>query len=103
MFFKLAILKFLKGEFEIEDMDMLPSQKAVVNHIEELLKNKDRLLVIIWGQKYWKDLLGLNYSEEKSEDYLDYIDVIHTQSHKLSRNNLRPKDFKRIVDILSNY
>ena len=65
-------------------------------------ENKDRLLVIIWGQKYWKDLLGLNYSEEKSEDYLDYIDVIHTQSHKLSRNNLRPKDFKRIVDILSN-
>jgi hypothetical protein len=94
--------ELLKGEFGIEDMDMLPSQEAVIEHIDRLLDDKSRRLVIIWGQKYWKELLGLNYSEGKNVVYSDYIDVIHTQSHKLTRNNLRPKDFDDLVRILSN-
>lgn len=93
--------KLIKGEFGIDETKMLPTQKAVVKHIQSLLEDEDRLLVIIWGQKYWKELLGLSYSPKEDNEYLDYIDIVSPQSHKLSRGNLRPRDFQRILEKLT--
>jgi len=72
---------------------VLPTQIAMFDHLSYLIKNTNPIVVIIWGQKFWRqEVVGL-------EGY-DYIDTINTASHSLSRNNLRAIDFERIIQKL---
>lgn len=90
-----SYLELNKNEFGIE-AGILPTQKLMFNHIENLLnqdEGKRPLVAIIWGQKFW--LQGI----EKLSD-IDYIDTISTTSHLLSKGNLRPYDFKRLKEKL---
>ena len=76
---------------------ILPSQKALFKHIDNLLnqeENERPLVAIIWGQKFW--LQGIPTLKD-----IDYIDTISTTSHQLSIGNLRPMDFNRLKQKLS--
>ena len=93
-------LSFLKND------EFLPTQKAMFEYLNKLIKVNNPLVVIVWGQKKWQQGLdGLaHYDEFKDIEQfvpLDYIDTISTASSYLSKDNLRPYDFKRIVDTLN--
>lgn len=93
-------LSFLKND------EFLPTQKAMFEYLNKLIKVNNPLVVIVWGQKKWQQGLdGLaHYNEFKDIEQfvpLDYIDTISTSSSYLSKDNLRPYDFKRIVDTLN--
>jgi hypothetical protein len=83
---------FIKKEFGIEKL--LPTQKALYNHVNDLLASEDKpLVIILWGQKFWRE-------EVENLNAIDYIDTVSTSSHSLSYNNLRPIDYKRIISKL---
>jgi hypothetical protein len=72
---------------------VLPTQDAMFAHLSYLIKNTNPIVIIIWGQKFWRQKVV------ELEGY-DYIDTINTASHSLSRNNLRAIDFERIIQKL---
>lgn len=79
---------------------ILPTQAALFKHLNFLMKQDcPPLLVIIWGQKYWVANIE-DLSKETDDLGIDYIDTINTATHYLSKNNLRDRDFKRIIQIL---
>lgn len=73
--------------------DFLPTQRAMFDYLDALIKEVKPLVVIIWGQKFWIQEVEILKS-------LDYIDTISTASHSLSRGNLREIDFERIRTVL---
>lgn len=85
---------------EFDHSDILPTQKALFEHINYLMKvEKPPLLVIIWGQKHWREYIHC-LDGVGDELGMDYIDTISTASHSLSKSNLRDRDFKRIIQRL---
>ena len=95
--------KFNSGAYEtLEQMlqaklgvksGLLPTQKAMFSHLSYLIKVVKPVVVIIWGQKFWRKYVdGL--------DGYDYIDTVNTASHSLSIGNMRKIDFDRIVNAL---
>lgn len=72
---------------------LLPTQYALFDHISYLIKEIKPIVVIIWGQKFWrKHVDGL--------DGYNYIDTVNTASHSLSAGNMRKIDFDTIVKAL---
>lgn len=72
---------------------LLPTQNAMFNHLSYLIKKYKPVVVIIWGQKYWRKYVdGL--------DGYDYVDTVNTASHNLSIGNMRKIDFDTIVNAL---
>jgi hypothetical protein len=93
-----SLEKIVNAEFK--SAEILQTQIALFDHLNFLLKKETPpLVVVIWGQKYWKyKIEGLCRAGD--EPGIDYIDTINTASHALSKNNLRDIDFKRIIQKL---
>lgn len=84
--------KMMKNELGLKE-GVLPTQQALFDHLNFLIKEYKPIVVIIWGQKFWRKKISL------LESY-DYIDTINTASHSLSIGNMRKIDFDRIVKAL---
>ncbi len=93
------IKSLLKKELGVENDEYLPTQKALFDYLECLIRENNPLVIIIYGQKYWKTLKVFDY-ETAENKYDDYIDTINTRSSFLSKGNLNIRDYKRLKALL---
>lgn len=84
--------KMLKAKLGVKS-GLLPTQIAVFNHLSYLIKEYKPVVVIIWGQKFWRKYVG-------GLDGYNYIDTVNTASHRLSIGNMRKIDFETIIKAL---
>ncbi len=79
----------------------LPTQEKLFKHLNSLIDaSNPPLVVIIWGQKFWKEVIDKLDNNCDKVALIDYIDTVSTRSHYLSKGNLRPIDFKRLKEAL---
>lgn len=78
--------------------NLLPTQETIVEYINELIKKRDRYIVLIWGEKHWKNA-NLDFKTSKLVKLKGDLDMNHYFKSDLKEYE---QIIKEIKDLMKN-